>query len=51
MSKNKKSSEIVKEENVIQAVLIADNFNENFEPLSNELPVVRRLKNRFLNKM
>lgn len=40
MSKNKKSSEIVQKENVIQAVLVADNFNDNFSPISDEIPVV-----------
>lgn len=40
MSKIKKSTDIVQKENVIQAVLVADNFNEYFSPISDEIPMV-----------
>ncbi|GLV37109.1 eukaryotic translation initiation factor 2B subunit epsilon [Carabus blaptoides fortunei] len=39
MSKNKKSADIVENKNVVQAVLVADSFNNNFYPLCNEYPV------------
>lgn len=42
MSKTKKSADIVENKNVVQAVLVADSFNNNFYPLCNESPVVSR---------
>lgn len=36
-----KQQEIVQKENVVQAVLIADDFSDAFIPLSNDLPLVK----------
>lgn len=40
MSKNKLGADIVENKNVVQAVLVADNFNSNFAPFTDVLPVV-----------
>lgn len=36
-----KKPEIIQEKNITQAILIADNFNSNLTPLTDEMPVVR----------
>lgn len=41
-----KQQEIVKKENVLQAVLVADDFSEAFTPISNDLPLVNNSTSR-----
>lgn len=38
--KSENMNEMIKKDDLIQAVVIADNFNNNFAPLSDDLPVV-----------
>lgn len=38
---SKKNNKVIKNENVIQAIVIADTFGDEFVPISNDIPHVR----------